>query len=100
MFHRPLDDPAIGVSVVEYIAKWKGGNHLDIVHLEVVAQLPWRDEYRVEEFLHLGVAQLGLAEYLTDEVDGSLYLVNVTWLVSFDDQGGADHISGCRDVEK
>ena len=50
--------------------------------------------------LHLRVAQLGLAEYFTDEVDGSLYLVDVAWLVPFDDQGGVDHMSGCHDVEE
>ena len=50
--------------------------------------------------MHLGVAQLGLAEYFTDEVDGSLYLVDVAWLISFDDQGGVDHVCGCRDVEE
>jgi len=45
---------------VKYIAEGEGGNHLDIVHLEVVAQLPGRDEDRVEEFLHLRIAQFGL----------------------------------------
>ena len=48
----------------------------------------------------MGVAQLGLAEYFTDEVDGSLYLVDMAWLVSFDDRGGADHMGGCHDVEE
>ena len=85
---------------MKYVAEVERGNHLDIVHLEVVAQLPWRDEYRVEEFLHLGVAQLGLAEYSTDEVNGSLYLLDVAWLISFYDQGGANHVCGCRDVEE
>ena len=50
--------------------------------------------------MYLGVAQLGLAEYFTDEVNGSLYLVDVVWLVSFDDQGGTDHVCGWRDVEE
>ena len=38
------------------------------------------------------VAQLGLAEYFTDEVDMSLYFVDVAWLVSFDDQRSANHM--------
>ena len=46
------------------------------------------------------IAQLGLAGYFTDEVDGSLHLVDVAWFVSFDDQGGADHVRCCRDVEE
>ena len=85
---------------MKYVTEGEGGNHLDIVRLEVVAQLLGRDEDRVEEFLHLGVAQLGLAEYFTDEVDGSLYLVDMARLVSFDDQGSADHVLGFCDIEE
>ena len=65
-----------------------------------MAQLPGCDEDGVEEFLHLRIAQLGLIEYFTDEVNRSLYHVDMAWLVWFNDQGGADHISGCYDVEK
>ena len=36
--------------------------------------------------MNLEVAQFGLAEYFIDEVDESLYLVDMAWLVSFDDQ--------------
>ena len=83
---------------MKYVVEGERGNHLDIVHLEVVAQLPGRDEDRVEEFLHLRIAQLGLAEYFTDEVDGSLYLVDIAWLIAFDDQGSADHVHSCSDI--
>ena len=83
---------------MKYVTEGEGGNHLDIVRLEVVAQLPGRDEDRVEEFLHLWVVQLGLAEYFTDELDGSLYFVDMARLVSFDDQGSADHVRSCRDI--
>ena len=38
--YQPFDNSAFGVSIVEYIAEWKGGNHLDLVRLEVVSQLP------------------------------------------------------------
>ena len=85
---------------MKYVADEEGGNHLDIVRLEVVAQLPRCDEDHVEEFLYLRIAHLGLTEYFTDEVDGSLYFVDMAWLVSFDDQGGADHVRGCHDVEE
>ena len=85
---------------MKYVTEGEGGNHLDIVRLEVVAQLLGRDEDRVEEFLHLRIAQLGLTEYFTDEVDGSLYFVDMARLVSFDDQGSADHVRSCRDVEE
>ena len=52
-----------------------------------MAQLPGCDEDGVEEFLHLRIAQLGLIEYFTDEVNKSLYFVDMARLVSFDDQG-------------
>ena len=65
-----------------------------------MAQLPGCDEDGVEEFLHLRIAQLGLIEYFTDEVNKSLYFVDMARLVSFDDQGGADHMRSCRDVEE
>ena len=65
-----------------------------------MAQLPGCDEDGVEEFLHLRIAQLGLIEYFTDEVDGSLYFVDMARLVSFDDQGSADHVLGFRDIEE
>ena len=44
------------------------------------------------------VTCLGLAEYFTDEVDRSLYLVDVARLVSLDGQDGAYHVGGGGDV--
>ena len=85
---------------MKYVAEGEGGNHLDIVHLKVVAQLPERDEDRVEEFLHMRIAQFGLTKYLTDEVDGSLYFVDMARFISFDNQGSADHVRSCRDIEE
>ena len=70
------------------------------MHLEVVLKLPCSDENRIEELLYLRVAQLGLAEYFTNEVDGSLYLVHVTWLILFDNQGHTDHVGSHRDLEE
>ena len=46
------------------------------------------------------VACLGLADYFADEVDRSLHLVDVSWLVSLDDQDDAHHISGGGDVQE
>jgi len=48
----------------------------------------------------LWVACLGLAEYFTDEVNQSLHLVDVTRLISFDDQDGTHHIGGGGDVQE
>ena len=50
--------------------------------------------------MYLGIVQLGLTKYFTDEIDGWLYLVDMAWLVSFDDQSGANHMGGCCDVEE
>jgi hypothetical protein len=75
---------AVRISIVEDVAKWKGGYDLDAMHLEVVSLLPRHDEDHVQEFLDLWVEHLGVAEYFTDEVSGSLHLVVVPWFVSFD----------------
>ena len=46
------------------------------------------------------VACLGFAKYFTDGVDGSLHLVDVTQLVSFDEQDDTHHIGGGSDVQE
>ena len=50
--------------------------------------------------MHLGVLDLGVGEYLSDEVYGLLDLKVVSWLLPFDDQGYAHHMVACRDVEE
>ena len=50
--------------------------------------------------MHLGVPDLGVGEYLPDEVYGPLDLKVVYRLLPFDDQGGAHHMVSCRDVEE
>jgi hypothetical protein len=42
------------------------------MRLEVVSQLPPRQDHRVQQLLNLWVADLGLGQYLTDEVDRPL----------------------------
>ena len=51
-------------------------------------------------FLHLGVPNLSVGEYLPDEVYGSLDLKVVSWLLPFDDQGGAYHMVAGRNIEE
>ena len=46
------------------------------------------------------VAFLGFAEYFADEVDGSLYFVDVTRLVALDDQDGTHHAGSGGDVQE
>ena len=42
------------------------------MRLEVVSQLPPRQDHRVQQLLNLWVADFGLGQYLTDEVDRPL----------------------------
>ena len=52
------------------------------------------------EFLHLGVLDLGVGEYFTDEVYGPLDLKLVSWLLPFDDHSGAYHMVAGHNVEE
>ena len=67
---------------------------------EVVQELPGRHQHGVYEFLHLGVPDLGVDEYLLDKVYGSLDLKVVSRLLSFDDLGSAYHMVACRGIEE
>ena len=51
-------------------------------------------------FCIYGVPNLGVSEYFPDEVYGPLDLKVVSWLLPFDDQGGAHNMFACRDVEE
>ena len=48
----------------------------------------------------MGVPDIGVGEYLPNEVYGSLDLKVVSWLLPFDDQDGAHHVVACRDIEE
>ena len=50
--------------------------------------------------MHLGVLDLGVGEYLPNEVYGPLDLKVVSQFLPFDDQGGAYHMVVGRDVEE
>jgi hypothetical protein len=97
---RPFDDSAVGVSVVEDVAGWKQGYDLDTVCLEVISELPGCDEDRVEELLDLLIVHLGVTKYFTNEVERSLNLLDVSWLISLDDKDSANHMGGSHDVEE
>ena len=46
------------------------------------------------------MANLGIGEYLTDEVHQSLDLQGVSRLIPLDDDGGTHNVVACRDVEE
>ena len=50
--------------------------------------------------MHLGLLDLGVSEYLSDKVYGSLDLKMVSRLLPFDDQRGAYHMVAGGDVEE
>ena len=52
----------------------------------------------MQEFLHLGVSDLGVGEYLPDEVYGSLDLELVSRFLPFNDQDGTHNMVACHDV--
>ena len=56
--------------------------------------------YGVDQFLNLWVPGLGFIEYLTNEIDWSLYLVDVAGLVAFDHHGSGDHSVSCCNVKQ
>ena len=67
---------------------------------EVVHELLGHHQHSVQKFLHLGVPDLSIGEYLPVEVYGSLDLKVVSWLLPLDDQGGAYNMVAGRDIEE
>ena len=57
-------------------------------------------QYGIDQFLDLWVPGLGFIEHLTDEIDWSLYLVDVAGLVVLDHHGSGDHSISCRNVKQ
>jgi hypothetical protein len=70
------------------------------MRLEVVPQLPPCQNHRVQQLLNLWVADLGLGQYLTDEVDRPLDGQCMPFFSSLNHDRGADHLSGSGDVDQ
>jgi hypothetical protein len=70
------------------------------MRLEVVSQLPPRQDHRVQQLLNLWVADLGFGQYLTDEVDWPLDGQCMPLFSSLNHGRGADHLSGSGDVDQ
>jgi hypothetical protein len=68
--------------------------------LEVVSQLPPRQDHRVEQLLNLWVADLGFGQYLADEVDWPLDGQCMSLFLPLDHNRGANHLSGRGDVDQ
>jgi hypothetical protein len=65
-----------------------------------VSQLPSRQDHRVQQLLNLWVADPGLGQYLTDEVDRPLDGQCMPLFSSLNHDRGADHLSGSGDVDQ
>jgi hypothetical protein len=54
----PLGDVARGVGVVEDSPQWIRGHQHNFVGLEIMAELPGRNEYSINELMSLGIPGL------------------------------------------
>ena len=70
-----------------------------MISIEVMFQLLGCYQYGIDQFLNLWVPSLGFIEYLTDEIDWSLYLVGVARLIALDHHGSGDHPISCCNVK-
>jgi hypothetical protein len=70
------------------------------MRLEVVSQLSLCQNYHVQQLLNLRVADFGLGQYLTNEVDRPLDGQCVPFFSSLDHDRGTDHLSGSGDVDQ
>jgi hypothetical protein len=87
------------VLIVEDIHQWEVGDHQDIVCIDVVVKLPRSDEYTVKYFLNRWVMNLRFREDFADEVDWSLHLKGMVFLLEFHHDCRADDVSSRGDVE-
>src|SRR5688572_9418018 len=70
------------------------------MRLEVVSQLPSRQDHCIQQLLNLWVADLGLGQYLADEVNWPLNGQCMPFLLPLDHNRGANHLSGRDDVDQ
>jgi hypothetical protein len=65
-----------------------------------VSQLTSRQDHRIQQLLNFWVADLGLGQYLTDEVDRPLDGQCMPLFSSLNHDRDADHLSGSGDVDQ
>src|SRR5689334_18191487 len=68
--------------------------------LEVVLQLPLRQDHRVQQLLNLWVADLGFGQYLADEVDWPLNGQCMPLFLPLNHNPSANHLGGRGDVDQ
>ena len=70
----PLGDSSCSITVADDVFQRVRGYDHDLMVGEVVQELPGHHQNGVQKLLHLGVSNLGIGEYLTDEVHQTLNL--------------------------
>jgi hypothetical protein len=65
----PLGDVARGVGIVEDGPQRVRGYHHNLVGLEIMAELPGRNEYSIKEPMRLRIPSLCFMKDLTDVID-------------------------------
>jgi hypothetical protein len=65
----PLGDVARGVGIMEDGPQWIKGHHHNLVGLEIVTELPGRNEYSIKELMSLRIPSLCLMKDLANIVD-------------------------------
>jgi hypothetical protein len=68
----PFDDIARGIGIVEDGPQRVRGHHHDLVSLEIMAELPGRNEYSIKELMRLRIPGLCHMQDLDDIVDRPL----------------------------
>ena len=65
-----------------------------------MSQLPPCQDHSIQQLLNLWVADLGLGQHFADEVDRPLNGQCMPFLLPFDHNRGANHLSGRGDVDQ
>jgi hypothetical protein len=65
----PLGNVARGVGIVENVPQRIGGHHHNLVGLEIMTELPGRNEYSIKELMRLSIPGLCFMKELADVVD-------------------------------
>jgi hypothetical protein len=84
---------------LDHFPEREARHNRDWVRLKVVAQLSPGDEDNVQELLDLRVTCLGVGQNITNEVDQTLDLEGVAFLLQFHHDGGTHHLSGGCNVQ-
>ena len=76
------------------------GDHVNLVVLEVMAELAQHDQNGIQQLLNLRVTSVGLIKNLVDEVDWMLHLIGMSGFLTLDDNSCANDARSGGDVDQ